>query len=268
MALNAEKTKLVEKTWKKILSEAKAISKKEPLVEDLLKDKITSRQDMTDCLAYVLSSQLQDANLKSIDLYGLFHAVLKASSHIVYEAVMDMYATFDRDAACTHLIEPLIFFKGCQAIQTHRIAYCLWNRDRKFLAKLLQASSSRCYEVDIHPAAKIGKGILVDHATNIVIGETAKVGDNVSILHGVTLGGTGKDHADRHPKIGAGVMIGAHAQLLGNIKIGRGAKIGAGAVVLNDVPAHTTCAGVPAVKVGKPNCDMPALNMIQNFIEE
>ena len=173
-----------------------------------------------------------------------------------------------RDPACTGYLEPLLLFKGFQGLQAYRVAHVLWEEDRQFPAKMLQNIISRKFGMDFHPAAKIGHGILVDHATNIVIGETAVVGNNVSFLHGVTLGGTGNEVGDRHPKIGNGVMLGAHAQLLGNIHIGDCAKIGAGAVVLTDVPPHTTYAGVPAVEVGHPDDETPSFNMQQDFTRD
>jgi serine O-acetyltransferase len=180
-------------------------------------------------------------------------------------AALDLQAVIDRDPACNSLLEPFLFFKGFQALQAHRIAHELWKKDRRLPSLLLQSIVSQKLAVDIHPAAQIGHGILLDHATGIVVGETATIGNNVSILHGVTLGGNGKDKGDRHPKVGDGVMIGAHAQLLGNIHIGKGAKVGSGAVVVDNVPAHITVAGVPAVRVGRAAENMPALEMNQNF---
>ena len=162
----------------------------------------------------------------------------------------------------------MLFFKGFQGLQAYRVAHALWCENRPFPAKMLQSIISRKFGMDIHPAARIGHGLLVDHATNIVIGETAVVGNNVSILHGVTLGGTGNEIGDRHPKVESGDMLGAHAQLLGNIRIGSGAKVGAGAVVVNDVVPHTTVAGVPAVQVGHPHDEMPSFNMQQDFTRD
>ncbi|NND69077.1 MAG: serine O-acetyltransferase, partial [Halioglobus sp.] len=163
------------------------------------------------------------------------------------------------------LYVPFLYFKGFHALQTHRVAHCLWQNGRESLALFFQNRMSAEFGVDIHPAAQLGSGILLDHATGVVIGETAVVGNNVSILQSVTLGGTGKDEGDRHPKIGDGVLISAGAKILGNIRVGEGAKIGAGSVVLEDVPPHTTVAGVPAKIVGRPASDSPALDMDHDF---
>ena len=170
---------------------------------------------------------------------------------------------YDRDPACDRFILPLLFFKGFQAIQAYRISHLLWREGRKDMARFFQMRSSEAFGVDIHPAAKIGKGIMIDHAHSIVIGETAVVGDNVSMLHSVTLGGTGKEEEDRHPKIGDGVLIGAGAKVLGNIKVGHCSRIAAGSVVLAEVPPCKTVAGVPARIVGEAGCDQPSIAMDQ-----
>lgn len=266
--LSAEQTATIEAAWEKLFQEAQEIAVQEPCTRNVVTERILNRDSMSDSLAHVLAGQLNDPNLDLAIMQDLFKEVFVNDPKVVYQAVMDLEATLDRDPACTSMIEPLMFFKGFQSVQTYRVANHLWQDGRFFLAKMIQSACSRCYEVDIHPASKIGHGILLDHATNIVVGETAVIGNNVSILHGVTLGGTGKTSGDRHPKIGDGVMLGAHAQLLGNIKVGTGAKIGAGAVVLGDVPEHTTFAGVPAVMVGRPKSDMPALDMNQDFTHE
>jgi serine O-acetyltransferase len=167
----------------------------------------------------------------------------------------------DRDAACNKYSTPLLYFKGYQAIQAYRVAHYYWKRDRHDLALFLQSRISEVFGVDIHPAARIGRGILLDHATSVVIGETAVVEDNVSMLHEVTLGGTGKETGDRHPKVRQGVLIAAGAKILGNVEIGEGAKVGCGAVVLENVAPHTTVVGVPARPVGITLSHSPALDM-------
>jgi len=177
----------------------------------------------------------------------------------------DLCAVQERDPAVEFFSTPLLYLKGFLALQSYRIAHWLWNQKREALAIYLQNQISVVFAVDIHPAARIGKGIMLDHATGIVIGETAIVEDDVSILQSVTLGGTGKESGDRHPKIRAGVMIGAGAKVLGNIEVGRGAKVGAGSVVLDHVPEHTTVAGVPAKVVGRPDSEMPSLAMNQTI---
>ncbi|HHL21623.1 MAG TPA: serine O-acetyltransferase, partial [Aliiroseovarius sp.] len=171
----------------------------------------------------------------------------------------------ERDPACHRLLQPILYFKGFQAMQAYRVAHWLWKEGRKDLAYFLQMRSSEIYGIDIHPGARIGKGIMIDHAHSIVIGETAVVGDNVSMLHAVTLGGTGKEDEDRHPKIGDEVLIGAGAKVLGNITVGCCSRIAAGSVVLEDVPPATTVAGVPAKVVGAAGCDHPSMSMDQTL---
>jgi serine O-acetyltransferase len=184
----------------------------------------------------------------------------------IREAVRaDLQAVEDRDSACHELYIPFLYFKGFHALQTQRVSHWLWSHGRESLALFFQNRMSTEFGVDIHPAARMGRGIMLDHATGLVIGETAVVGNNVSILQSVTLGGTGKDEKDRHPKIGDGVLISAGAKILGNICVGEGAKVGAGSVVLENVPAHTTVAGVPAKVVGRPSSDQPALEMDHDF---
>lgn len=248
-----------------LVKEALELANKEPLLKSVLEEQIVFRESFAEILAVTLSRKLASSILNGSQLEALFLTTYRENPAIIEDSAEDLWATLDRDAACHSALEPLLFFKGYQAIQAYRIAHTLWKNDRRFLAEMLQSLISQKLAVDIHPAAKIGHGILLDHATNLVIGETARVGNNVSILHGVTLGGTGNETGERHPKVGDGVMLGAHAQLLGNIHIGKGAKIGAGAVVLDDVPPHTTVAGVPAVKVGHPENAMPSLEMQQDF---
>jgi len=182
------------------------------------------------------------------------------------ESRADLVAVAKRDPACRRLIDPLLYFKGFHALETYRFSHALWRAGRHDFALYLQSLASRILQVDIHPAARIGKGVMLDHATGIVIGETAVVGDNCSLLHGVTLGGTGNEKGDRHPKIGSGVMMGSGAKILGNIKIGDCVRVAAGSVVLQDVPPRRTVAGVPAHDIGPAGCEEPALVMDQ-FVE-
>lgn len=197
----------------------------------------------------------------------MLHRVAQKNPSIERAAAIDLAAAFDRDPALVSLSETLLFGKGFHALELYRFSHALWNSGEVMTAKLLQSEASYRFGVDIHPAAKIGTGVHIDHATGLVVGETATIGNNVSIFHGVTLGGTGKETGDRHPKVGDGVLLSAHAQLLGNIRIGKGSKIGAGAVVLTDVPPHTTFAGVPAVRAGIPDCPAPGLEMNVDFLE-
>lgn len=258
----------LEELEKKIRDEAEKLLQQEPLSVLMIKEQVTSRKDFSEMLSVTLSCQLAGEVIDRAELERMFNAIYAKYPELVMSACKDLHATVMRDPACTSYLEPMLFFKGFQGLQAYRVAHVLWEENRPFPAKMLQSIISRKFGMDIHPAAKIGYGILVDHATNIVIGETAIVGNNVSFLHGVTLGGTGNEVGDRHPKIGNGVMLGAHAQLLGNIHIGDGAKIGAGAVVVGDVPAHTTYAGVPAVQVGRPHDEMPSFNMQQDFTRD
>jgi serine O-acetyltransferase len=184
---------------------------------------------------------------------------------ILTNIASDMIAVYERDPACPDALTPLLYFKGFQALVCYRVAHHLWNHDRQELALYLQSLISETFAVDIHPAAQIGCGILLDHATGFVAGETTVIESNVSILHEVTLGGTGKDRGDRHPKVRSGVLLGAGAKILGNVEIGECAKVGAGSVVLKDVPPHTSVAGVPAEVIGKASEVSPALGMCQNF---
>lgn len=253
---------------KSIRDEALELVQREPLSVLMLNEQILCRKSFGEMLGVTLSCQLAGEVIDRAELEKMFRILYEKYPELLTSAAKDLHATVLRDPACTSYLEPLLFFKGFQGLQAYRVAHVLWEESRSFPAKMLQSIISRKFGMDIHPAAKIGYGLLIDHATNIVIGETAVIGNNVSLLHGVTLGGTGNEVGDRHPKLGAGVMVGAHAQLLGNIHIGDGAKIGAGAVVVGDVPAHTTYAGVPAVQVGRPHDEMPSFNMEQDFTRD
>ncbi|CAF2101812.1 unnamed protein product [Brassica napus] len=236
--------------WAKIRQEAKSDIEREPIVSGYYHASIVSQRSLEAALANTLSVKLSNLNLPSNTLFDLFNGVLEQNPKIVESVKQDLLAVKERDPACISYVHCFLHFKGFLACQAHRIAHELWAQNRKVLALLIQNRVSEAFAVDFHPGAKIGTGILLDHATAIVIGETAVVGDNVSILHNVTLGGTGKQCGDRHPKIGDGVLIGAGTCILGNITIGEGAKIGAGSVVLKDVPPRTTAVGNPARLLG------------------
>jgi serine O-acetyltransferase len=208
---------------------------------------------------------LGNADIGADLIVHAFNDAIEAEPEIGHAARADIIATFDRDPACHRYIDPLLYFKGYQAIQTQRMAHRLWHMGRKDFAYYLQSRLSMISSIDIHPAARIGKGIMVDHGHDIVIGETSVIEDNVSIMQGVTLGGTGKEKGDRHPIIRSGVLLGAGAKILGRVEIGTGAKVGAGSVVLNDVPPHTTVAGVPAIVVGEAAEANPAIEMNQHL---
>jgi serine O-acetyltransferase len=255
----------VSELWQKIHAEAEEICIHEPELQSLLHDVVIRLPDLASSLACRLSRKLAREDMTKQQLMPLLSEVLHANPAIVASAARDLLAICERDAACDSPLIPLLYFKGFCAITTYRISHALWHAGRKHLALYFQSLSSEVFSVDIHPAARIGCGILLDHATSLVIGETAIVEDDVSILHEVTLGGTGKVCGDRHPIIRTGVLIGAGAKILGRVEVGAGAKIGAGSVVLNDVPAHKTVAGVPAIVVGVARQDAPALDMDQQL---
>lgn len=258
----------IDDVWAKIRQEAKSDIEREPIVSGYYQASIVSQRSLEAALANTLSVKLSNLNLPSNTLFDLFTGVLEEHPEIVESVKQDLLAVKERDPACISYVHCFLHFKGFLACQAHRIAHELWTQNRKILALLIQNRVSEAFAVDFHPGAKIGTGILLDHATAIVIGETAVVGNNVSILHNVTLGGTGKQCGDRHPKIGDGVLIGAGTCILGNITIGEGAKIGAGSVVLKDVPPRTTAVGNPARLLGgkdnpKKHDKIPGLTMDQ-----
>ena len=253
----------VDPVWHRICAEAEAVVAKEPLMGGLIHAGILHHKSLEGALAYRISMKLGSPEMSEQILREIADEAYVESPELIDAARADIVATYDRDPACHRLMKPLLFFKGYQAVQSYRLAHWLYQRDRRDMAYFIQMRTSEMFGVDIHPAARIGKGIMIDHAHSIVIGETAVVGDNVSMLHSVTLGGTGKEDDDRHPKIGNGVLIGAGAHVLGNIKVGDCSRIAAGSVVLQEVPAKKTVAGVPAKIVGEAGCSQPSLTMDQ-----
>lgn len=251
--------------WETIRSEAAEGIWREPMLSSFLHTTILNHSSLADALCFQLASKLESVTLPALSLRDLMEEAHAADPEMVECARADIEAVRRRDPACRKYSQPLLYFKGFLALQAYRIAHHFWMQDRHHLALFLQSRISEAFAVDIHPAAQIGRGIFVDHATGVVIGETAVVEDNVSMLHGVTLGGTGKEWGDRHPKVRRGVLIAAGAKILGNIEIGEGAKIAAGAVVLKAVPPHTTVAGVPARAIGPAETDQPALDMDQDI---
>ncbi|HEY9036289.1 MAG TPA: serine O-acetyltransferase [Pseudomonadales bacterium] len=247
--------------WQSIRNETAASVEREPMLASFLHATILNHDSLESALSFHLAHKLDSTTLPALLIREVIEEALAADPGIGRAIRADISAVCDRDSACDSYATPFLYFKGFHALQCYRIAHWLWLQGRESLALFLQNRISVEFGVDIHPAAKIGCGILMDHATGIVIGETSIVKDNVSIMQEVTLGGTGKEHGDRHPKVDAGVLISAGAKILGNIRIGEGAKVGAGSVVLDDVPPHTTVAGVPARVVGKPNTEQPALDM-------
>lgn len=252
--------------WSSLKDEAKYLAQGEPILASLFNTTILRHDSLSCALSFLLASKLDSISVPALVLREVIQESMSdPSSGIVTDIENDILAIRERDAACESLTTPLLFFKGFHALQTYRVAHWLWNNGRESLALYLQGQMSIAFSVDIHPAAKIGSGIMLDHATGLVVGETCIIEDNVSILQSVTLGGTGKEHGDRHPKIRSGVLIGAGAKILGNIEVGEGAKIGAGSVVLESVRAHTTVAGVPAKEVGRNTEAEPALGMDHNI---
>ena len=251
--------------WERIREETQAELAREPMLASFLHTTILNHESLESALSYHLADKMHSPAASALLLREVIEKAFASCQTIGASIRADLLAVEERDSACDQLFIPFLYFKGFHALQIHRVANCLWNDGRETLALFFQNRVSCEFAIDIHPAAKMGHGIMLDHGTGLVIGETAVVGNNVSILQEVTLGGTGKEHGDRHPKVGNGVLISAGAKILGNIKIGDGAKVGAGSVVLQEVPPHTTVAGIPAKVVGKPESDQPALDMNQSF---
>ena len=251
--------------WDKIRESVACTVNAEPVLASFLHATILNHDTLEAALSFLLAQKLDSMTAPALLLREVVEEAFEADPCIGDSIRRDLNAVEQRDSACPDHAVPFLFFKGFHALQSYRIAHWLWNHDRHALALFLQNRISCEFGVDIHPAAHIGAGILLDHATGVVIGETAVVGDDVSIMQSVTLGGTGKESGDRHPKIGRGVLIGAGAKILGNIHIGDGAMISAGSVVLKDVAEHTAVAGVPAKVIGKPCSDSPALQMEQSL---
>ena len=251
--------------WENLRSEADKVAADEPTLQHLVHDVILSRDSLASSLGARLARRLAREDMPRAAMEPLLTGVFETHSHIVNSSARDLLAMFERDPACFSPLEPLLFFKGFLALTTYRVSHQLWLDGRRWLALYLQSIASEAFAVDIHPAARIGCGILLDHATSFVVGETAIIEDDVSILHEVTLGGTGKECGNRHPIIRSGVLLGAGAKILGRVEIGTGAKVGAGSVVLNDVPPHRTVAGVPAVIVGVSSEENPAIEMNQKL---
>jgi len=258
--------KLIDPVWDAVRAGARQIVDAEPSLANLAVSAVLNHETFEQALAHRLAARLDHEDVSSDLIRQAFAEMLLDAPDIAANARADLAATLERDPACHRAVEPLLFFKGYQAIQTHRFAHAMYKAGRRDFALYLQSRSSQVFQVDINPAVVIGKGIMLDHGTGLVIGETAVVGDNVSLLQGVTLGGTGKADQDRHPKIGNGVLIGAGAKVLGNIKIGDCSRVGAGSVVLKEVPPRVTVAGVPAKVIGEAGCAQPALVMDQMVI--
>jgi serine O-acetyltransferase len=253
----------VDPVWARICDEAHEAIRAEPLLGGLIHTGLLHHPSLERALSYRMSEKLASSEMSEQILREIADEAYMADPELGGAARADIMAIYDRDPACHRFIQPVLFFKGFQAVQAYRVGHWLWTQGRRDMAYFIQMRVSEVFGVDIHPNARIGKGIMIDHAHSIVIGETAVVGDNVSMLHSVTLGGTGKEDGDRHPKIGDGVLIGAGAKVLGNIQIGHCTRIAAGSVVLHDVPPCKTVAGVPARVVGEAGCAQPSVSMNQ-----
>lgn len=256
-----EQVKMVDPIWDTMLHEARTAAERDPILAAFLYSTVLNQSSLEDSVIYRICERLDHPDLQAVLLRQTFHEMLADWPEWGTILRVDIQAVYDRDPACTRFIEPVLYFKGFHAIQTHRLAHWLWKNGRQDFALYLQSRSSSVFQTDINPAARIGRGLFLDHATGLVVGSTAVIGDNVSILQGVTLGGTGKELGDRHPKIGDGVLIGAGAKILGNIGIGHCSRIAAGSVVLKPVPPKTTMAGVPAKVVGEAGCSEPSRSM-------
>jgi len=251
--------------WSEVRAQAEGVVTKEPAMAGFVSTTILNHSRLEDAISFRLAQRLDTADMPRDLIRQTFTQILAEQPELGEMFRADLAAVVDRDPACHRVIEPILYFKGFHAVQTYRFAHALWETGRRDFALYLQSQSSRAFGTDIHPNAQIGRGIMLDHATGLVVGETAVVGDQTSLLHSVTLGGSGKETGDRHPKIGCGVMIGAGAKILGNISVGDCARVAAGSVVLRDVPARTTVAGVPAKVVGLAGCPEPARAMNQLF---
>lgn len=253
----------LDPVWDNVRREAQDAADHDAALAVFLFSTILNHSSLESAVIHRISERLDHPDVPASLLRQTFLSMVAAVPHFSKTLRVDMQAVYDRDPACERYIDPLLYFKGFHSIQTHRLAHWLWEQGRKDFALYLQARVSSVFQVDIHPAVKMGQGIFFDHATGIVVGMTAVIDDDVSILQGVTLGGTGKETGDRHPKIRHGVLIGAGAEILGNIEVGHCSKVAAGSVVLKEVPHNVTVAGVPARIVGEAGCAEPSRNMNQ-----
>lgn len=251
--------------WEMIKKTTAEHAEQEPILASFLHATVLNHHSLEDALSFHLANKLDSPAASALLIREIIEEALQESSCIGEAIRADIVATFERDSACDCVSTPLLFYKGYHALQSYRVAHWLWQNQRRPLALFLQNHISTAFSIDIHPAATLGKGIMLDHGTGIVIGETAVVEDNVSIMQSVTLGGTGKETGDRHPKIRQGVLIGPGSKILGNIEIGEGVHVSAGSVVLKDVPAHKVVSGVPAKIIGDSIGNTPALDMNQDL---
>jgi len=253
----------LDPVWMRVRNEAEEIARREPELANFIHSSILHHDTLDAAIIHRISRRLDHADVSGELIRQAYAKTLENAPELSAAFRADIIATFDRDPATNRFIDPVLHFKGFHAIQTHRLAHLLWVRNRKDFARYLQSRASAVFQCDIHPAARIGYGIFLDHATGLVVGETAVIENDVSMLHGVTLGGTGKVDGDRHPKIRRGVLIGAGAKILGNIEVGECSRVAAGSVVLHPVPRNVTVAGVPAKVIGQAGCAEPSRTMDQ-----
>lgn len=262
-AVRTEAVQPVDPIWSAVRSEAEDAVERDTVLAAFLYSTILNHDSLEDAVIHRLSERLDHPDVGADLIRQTYRRMLRETPEWSQTVRVDIQAYYDRDPACDRFLMPVLYFKGFHAIQTHRLAHWLWQTGRRDFALYLQSRSSAVFQTDIHPASRMGKGIFIDHATGLVVGETAVVEDNVSMLHGVTLGGTGKAGGDRHPKIRHGVLIGAGAKILGNIEVGHCSKVAAGSVLLASIPNNKTVAGVPARIVGEAGCDEPSRAMDQ-----
>jgi len=263
-----EALETVDPVWRRIRTEAEDVVRREPELATFIYASILNHQTLEEAVVHRLAARLDHPDLGGELIRQAYADALADDRSLGTAFRADIIAVFDRDPACDRCIDAVLYRKGFHAIETHRLAHWLWTRGRKDFAYYLQGRSSSVFQTDIHPAAPLGRGIFLDHATGLVVGETAVIEDDVSMLQGVTLGGTGKEDGDRHPKIRHGVLLSVGAKVLGNIEIGHCARVGAGSVVLTDVPPNTTVAGVPAKVIGTAGCREPSRSMDQIFNDD
>lgn len=263
--MNIRKMNGDDPLWQSIIEEVACKALKEPILGSFFHATILNHHTMEAALSYHIASKLDSINVPAMLIREIMEDAYLDDPSLMEATRADIKAVKERDPVCDSYMTPFLYFKGFHALQAYRVANWLWRQGREEMALYFQNQISVVFAVDIHPAAKIGKGIMIDHATGLVVGETTVIEDNVSLMQSVTLGGTGKDSGDRHPKVRQGVLISAGAKVLGNVEIGEGARVGGGSVVLHDVPAHTTVAGVPAKVVGKPITGQPALDMCHDI---
>ena len=265
--INPQGAKLasLDPIWDRVRTEAEDIVRREPELASFIYSTVLHHDRLEAAVVHRIAERLDHSALSADLIRQAFDEALRDDPDLGNAFRADMVAVFDRDPATSRFIDPLLYFKGFHAIQTHRLAHWLYHKGRKDFAFYLQSRASAVFQTDINPAARIGRGIFLDHATGFVVGETAVIEDDVSILHGVTLGGTGKENEDRHPKIRRGVLIGAGAKILGNIEVGHCARIAAGSVVVKPVPNNVTVAGIPAKVVGTAGCPEPSRSMDMMF---